>query len=59
MCHFDDLKKILIPRMGFLNTKEKVREAGESLKKATEEDFKKLDEAKRQSLLDARKIILD
>lgn len=60
MCHFiNDLRKILIPKPGFLDTEEKVREACESLRKATEEDFKKLDNAKRQSLIDARKILLD
>lgn len=34
-------------RKGFLDTEEKVREAWESLEKATAEDYKKYDEAKR------------
>lgn len=34
-------------REAFLDTEEKVREAWDSLEKATEEDYKKYDEAKR------------
>lgn len=34
-------------REGFLDTEEKVRAAWDSLEKATEEDYKKYDEAKR------------
>lgn len=59
MCHFNDLKKILKPMPGLLDTEEKVREAYNRLEDATKEDFKKLDEAGRQTLDDARKIILD
>ena len=58
MCHFDELRKNLVPVLGLLDTEEKVRGARQSLEEATEEDFKKLDEPKRRRMLDAKKMLL-
>lgn len=44
---------------GFLDTEEKVRDACNRLEKATKDDFEKLDNAARQSMLEAREIIVD
>lgn len=51
--------KPIKPKPGFLDTEEKVREAYNRLGEATKDDFEKLNNAARQSMLEAREIIVD
>lgn len=58
MCPFDEIKKI-IPMSGLLDTEEKVRKVRDWLEKATEENFKKIEETKRLDIINAQNKILD
>lgn len=52
-----DLKWTIDPT--FMDTQEKIENAAESLRRATEKDFKKFDEAQRRTRERVRNIMLD